>query len=232
MSRTFIIWLDSTLLLLFILLLSPRMTGLSLHEILGLTIFIPTVIHILLAWSWIRNSVRNLFKTTQRNKINFILNSILFTLMMIEVISGIGISQVALPFIDLTTINDKAWRALHNLTLNFTMLFVGLHIALNWDWIASAFRKRFSQTSQVLVHIAPGFSTAVSRTATIIIAVGIIAYAIYILLGPPTLNRIYEQDEIARFTPTAGHGIGQFTGEAFLIALVAYVARRWLRVGL
>jgi hypothetical protein len=59
-----------------------------------------------------------------------------------------------------------------------------------------------------------------------------VAGVVLILLGPPTMARGYHQDEIARFAPTAGHGVGQFLGESFLVGLVAYVGRRWLRVRL
>lgn len=51
-------------------------------------------------------------------------------------------------------------------------------------------------------------------------------------VGPPSLARVYRQDEIARFHPTVGHGVGQFLGETFLLVLVACVARRWLKVRL
>src|SRR5262249_43407583 len=145
--RRFIICLDSMLLIVFILLLSPRLTGLALHEVLGFIFFIPLIIHLLIAWPWIQNSTRKFFKTTTgRTRFNFILNCILFILVIIELVSGSFISQVALPFLGVNTINDRLWRSVHNLTLNFTVVFAGIHIALNWGWIVSAFKKRLSNT--------------------------------------------------------------------------------------
>ena len=67
--------------------------------------------------------------------------------------------------------------------------------------------------------------------AILLLAAGVAGLA-FLVLGPPTLARGYQQDEIARFAPRFGHGFGQLLGESVLVGLVAYVARRWLRVHL
>src|SRR5678809_1654348 len=105
--RRFIICLDTALLIIFILLLSPRLTGLPLHEVLGVIFFIPIVIHLLIAWPWIQNATRKFFKTvSNRTRFNFFLNAILFILVITELLSGFVISQVALPGLGIKTIND------------------------------------------------------------------------------------------------------------------------------
>ena len=125
--RRCIVYLDATLLVIFVLLLSPRMTGLALHEILGLIFFIPIIIHLLIAWPWIQNVTRRFFKTANRRTLfNFFLNAILFILVITELVSGFIISQVVLPNLGINTINDRTWRSVHNLPLNFVVLFTGL----------------------------------------------------------------------------------------------------------
>ena len=230
--RKFIIGLDTALLVIFILLLSPRLTGLALHEILGLIFFIPIIVHLLIAWPWIQNSTRKFFKTaTRRTRFNFFLNTILFILVITELISGFFISQVVLPDLGLNTINDRSWRTLHNGTLNFTVLFLGLHVAVNWSWIVSAFKRRFSKP-QSNKRFSPGIITAAFRICIVIIAAGIVASVLYGILGQPSGERLYVQNEIARFKPTLGHGIVQILGETLLIALYVLVARKWLRIKL
>jgi hypothetical protein len=141
--RRFIVCLDTTLLIIFILLLSPRMTRLALHEALGFIFFILIIIHLLIAWPWIHNVTRKFFNTaSRRTRFNFFLNSVLFILVITELVSGLTISEVVLPGLGINTINDRSWRAVHNLPLNFVMLFAGLHIAMNWGWIIAAFKKR------------------------------------------------------------------------------------------
>ena len=231
--RKFIICLDTTLLIIFILLLSPRLTGLPLHEVLGFIFFIPLIIHLLIAWPWIQNSTSKFFKTaTLRTRFNFFLNSIFFILAITELVSGLFISQVVLPDLGIKTINDRTWRFVHNVTLNFTVLFAGLHIAINWGWIVSVFKKRLSIAQQSNKVFSPKFMTVLLRISILILATGVVALLLYSIVGKPSLQRLYNHNEIARFTPTPGHGMGQFFGEAFLIALYVFVARKWLRIRL
>jgi len=72
----------------------------------------------------------------------------------------------------------------------------------------------------------------IARVVCLCVAAAVIAAVPYFLLGPPSPAREYRRNEIARFSPTAGHGIGQLAGEGLLLVGVAYVGRRWLRIRL
>jgi len=231
--RRFIVFLDTTLLIIFILLLSPRMTGLPLHEVLGIIFFIPIIIHLLIAWPWIQNTTRRLFKTaTRRTQFNFLLNTILFILLITELVSGFVISQVVLPNLGINTINDRSWRSAHNLPLNFVVLFAGFHIAINWRWIVAAFKKRSINSKQSKALFSVKFMSILMRIGILLLATSLVSFALYTILGEPSITRLYSQNEIARFNPSLGHGIVQFFGEAFLLAIVAFIARKWLRIRL
>lgn len=231
--RRFIICLDTALLVIFILLLSPRMTGLAMHEVLGFIFFIPIVIHLLIGWPWIQNVTRKFFKTTnRRTRFNFFLNTILFILVVTELVSGFIISQVILPKIGISTINDRAWRSVHNLPLNFVVLFTGLHIAINWAWIVAAFKKRSINSKQNKELFPASFMSILMRIGILLLATSLILFLLYRIIGEPSITRLYPGNEIARFTPSLGHGLVQLFGEAFLIAIVAFIARNWLRIRL
>ena len=231
--RRFIVFLDTTLLIIFILLLSPRMTGLPLHEVLGFIFFIPIIIHLLIAWPWIQETTGKFFKTaSRRTKVNFFLNSVLFILMIVELVSGSVISQVVLPNLGIDTINDRSWRSAHNLPLNFVVLFAGLHIAINWEWIVAALKRRTNIPKEGKASLSPKFMSILMRIGILFLAISLISLALYGMLGEPSPKRLYGDNEIARFTPSLGHGLLQLSGEAFLVAIVAFVARKWLRVRL
>jgi hypothetical protein len=73
----------------------------------------------------------------------------------------------------------------------------------------------------------------VFRAAVIVLSASAIAGAAFLWLGRPALAREYHvRNEVARFAPTVGHGLLQFGGETFLLILIAYIGRRWLRVRL
>ena len=231
--RKLIICLDTSLLIILILLLSPRMTGLPLHEVLGFIFLVPLMIHLLIAWPWIQSTAKKFFKTaSKRTQINFILNTILFILVITELVSGFTISQVLLVKLGFKTINDRTWRSVHNLTLNYTVLFAGLHIAINWGWIGSVFKKHLRIPNQYNWGFSLKIRTMLVRISILILVTSFISLVLYGIIGKPSFARLYNQNEIARFHPTLGHGIGQFFGEVLLVAIVAFIARKWLRVRL
>jgi len=148
-----------------------------------------------------------------------------------ELVSGFIISQVVLPGLGIKTINDRSWRAVHNVPLNFVVLFAGLHIAVNWGWIASVFKKRLRIPMQSNISSLK-IQAIFGRISILILATGFVSLVWYSVIGKPSIARLYNHDEIARFHPSVGHGLVQFLGEAFLIAIVAFIARKWLRIRL
>jgi hypothetical protein len=133
--------LDFALLVLLLLLFSPRLTGLPMHEWLGLALGLPLLLHLLLSWRWIATATTGVLRRSSlRSRINYLLNALLFILVVIEIVSGGMISAVAVPALGIATVNDRSWRALHNLGLNWTLLVIGLHVAMNWATLLRALR--------------------------------------------------------------------------------------------
>lgn len=140
--------IDVALFGVILLLLSPRLTGLPVHEWLGLAVGVPVVVHLLLSWSWISRAT--LFVPTRpgwRHRINYVLNWLLFALMVLEILSGVVISVVALPALGISTVEDGAWRLLHNRFLNFLVLLTGIHIAMNWNALRVGLKRWLVRTA-------------------------------------------------------------------------------------
>jgi hypothetical protein len=144
MSRTaFALWLDVLLLLLFLLIQSPRITGVAAHEIIGIAIAVPLLLHMLLSWHWIISKAKRLFANgSLRTRINYAINVGLFLAMVLVIVSGIMVSRVVLPWAGMPTIYDGDWFELHDSTSNVLFVAVGLHLAMNWGWVLAALRRR------------------------------------------------------------------------------------------
>jgi len=143
MSRLALV-VDVVLLAVVLSLFSPRATGLPLHEWIGLGLFGIILVHLLLSWAWIATSTRRIFAPGhRRTRINLALNWLLFVLVLVEVVSGVMISRVALPAFGVATVEDGTWRALHNQTLNWTLLVLGVHIAMNWQALIRGVQRYF-----------------------------------------------------------------------------------------
>ena len=66
---------------------------------------------------------------------NLALNTALFIAMAVVIVSGLVISQVALPALGVATIDDRTWRSTHNNWTDVVLVLVCAHVAMNWRWI-------------------------------------------------------------------------------------------------
>jgi hypothetical protein len=234
-GKVYMLLLDIFLFACLILLLSPFSTGLSGHEFLGIIFFLPVILHLLFSWSWIKRSTRLfLVQSGWRERFNYFLNLSLFVFVVLEILSGLIVSQVLVPSIGIKTINDGAWRELHKQVSVGIVILISLHISLNWQRIVSYFRKKIS--SAVIKNTGQSYSLILKKQAVrfslIIFAAVIITSLGYLVLGAPVMSRVYTENEIARFKLNPISGTAQVIGSIISISILAYISWRWLRVRL
>jgi len=68
-------------------------------------------------------------------------------------ISGILISEVAMPALGVKLPLGFAWRRLHDLSANIFLVLLGLHTALHWGWVVTTFSKYLVQPITKLVSV-------------------------------------------------------------------------------
>jgi predicted PurR-regulated permease PerM len=233
------ICIDILLFVGFVLVFSPRMTGLALHEITGLVLFLPAVLHLLFSWPWITKSFRPLWNRAGWNKwFNYLLNVGLFLLFAIELVSGIAISHSVLPYFGIETINDRVWRSVHNLVSDGIVVAITLHIALNWPRIKSYFikfmpggRKKTKNRKPIL--LSQLMKRGLLRTFMICLAVTIIGAIVYLALGAPNKNRINTENDMLRLQQNIiPGGVAQVTGVIIVMIILVYMAHRYLKLKL
>lgn len=135
-------WIDIALFLMFIVDMNTHLTGIAVHEWLGILFGGSLIYHILLHWEWISNATRKLFgKLPTIQRIRYVADLALFAMMVIVVASGILISRDALPAVGITATGSRFWSGLHHVTSNMVIVLVGLHIALSWSWLVNAWSR-------------------------------------------------------------------------------------------
>jgi membrane protein implicated in regulation of membrane protease activity len=83
------------------------------------------------------------------------------------------------------------------------------------------------------VSLAPTWRHAAVRSLMLCVALVLVAGVMYLMLGAPTAARIVRQNEIARFAPRGVvNALGEFMGQAGLVVLAAFIARRVVKVRL
>ena len=130
----------------FLIAMDPHSSGIPVHEWLTLAALAAILIHLLLNWDWLAQVTRRLFSgTSARSRINYVLNWLLFIDGILIMLSGILISEAAMPALGLQLPMNFAWRQLHDMSANIFLIILGLHTALHWNWIANTFKTLLFQ---------------------------------------------------------------------------------------
>jgi hypothetical protein len=136
--------LDIGTFLAFLITMDPHFSGLAIHEWLSLALAGTIIVHLLLNWDWIVNVTKRLFvKATNGARVNYVLNWLLFIDGILIMLSGIMISESAMPALNIVLPMNFAWRRLHDMSANIALLIMGLHLAMHWNWIVTTFKRVF-----------------------------------------------------------------------------------------
>ena len=140
--------LDIILALSFLALMSVNLTGLLTHEWLGIALMVVVIVHLLSQWDWTISSSRSfVLRLTQRVRLTYVLNWLLFISAVLVFFSGLVISENALPSLGLSigprggTPTFGFWHQLHTLTADAVLVLAAIHLGLNWRWVVSAFKQ-------------------------------------------------------------------------------------------
>lgn len=153
--------LDIIMAFVFVLFFNKRVLGgLAFHEIAGIAIAAVFFTHVLLNWSWVKKVTVRLFDRNLpfKTKLGYFLNVLLLISMAFIIISGILVSKVVFPNIDIG--NDR-WFEMSHITISFLVLIlVAIHVGLHWNWIMNVFKKVFSiKASKTIVSLLVKFAT-------------------------------------------------------------------------
>lgn len=148
--------LDAGILGAFLVALEPGLTGIAVHEWFSAALAGTLVVHILLHWKWVVGVVKQYFKKLLHvSRLQLALDILLFASFVTVMTSGLMVSRTILPALGLQLARNEAFRSLHSLSANATILLVGLHFALNWGWVVGAVKRHVIAPVRGLFARAP-----------------------------------------------------------------------------
>ncbi|WP_394236382.1 DUF4405 domain-containing protein [Niallia oryzisoli] len=134
--------LDIMMAITFVLFFNKRVLGgLAFHEIAGLVIGGVFFIHVLLNGRWVKNVTLKLFdsKLPFKVKLNYLLNLLLLVTMAFVIISGIFISRVVFPNVNIG--NEQWFKVTHMSVSYLALVLVAIHVGLHWNWVVNTFKN-------------------------------------------------------------------------------------------
>ena len=118
---------------------NPHLTGNTIHEWLGVSLAAGIITHLLLNWNWIVNVTKNFFKKLfHESRLNYVINLMFFIAMTGSLFSGLLISKDVMSTLGIQLNVSGAWKMLHSLTSDASVLILGLHVAMHWKWIVNS----------------------------------------------------------------------------------------------
>jgi hypothetical protein len=134
--------IDILMAVTFVLFFNKQVLGgLTFHEIAGLAIAAVFFTHVLLNSQWVKKVTVKLFdrKLPVKTKFGYVLNLLLLITMAFIIISGIFISKVVFPNIN---IDNERWFQVTHISISFLVLIlVAAHVGLHWKWVVNVFKN-------------------------------------------------------------------------------------------
>ncbi len=137
--RSLINWLiDGLALVGFLISFSLDITGLALHEWLGIAVGAVCLLHLVLHWDWVKKVTRKFFTgVSWRSRLNYLIDGFLMSGFTVILFTGLVISD----WLNLALTYYDVWRSVHVFVSVATLLLLVLKIALHARWIVTTFKR-------------------------------------------------------------------------------------------
>lgn len=152
--------LDVIMTVILVLLFNSHVFAMTFHEVAGLFIGSLFVIHCLLNKKWIAAITTKFFSKSLAPRIRFgyIIDLLLVISFLFIIISGIRTSQVLFPM--LADGKDSPWRNVHHFFAAVSIILVGIHLGLHWDFVSNMFKKMLRIPQKVSKPLSIALLTA------------------------------------------------------------------------
>jgi len=158
--------LDLTVFAIVVSAANPVLTGITLHEWLGVVLIVPALVHLIANWEWVARAVSAFFgriRTVAR--INLVVDAALFVSVIGVTLSGFMVIPGLASALGLQA--ATLWHPVHLITSNLTVALTLLHFALHWQWVTGVARRMVSAPSVASrIPVPAHVPAATSRPAT------------------------------------------------------------------
>lgn len=135
-------WIDIAIFIGFMVAMEPRSTGITIHEWFTVSAAGTLIVHFVLHWDWfVRLTSRFFAKLFHSSRLNYLIAMAIFFGFTSIMVSGLMISEHFLPTLGLHPAARHAWKRIHELAANLTLVLVAVHVALRWEWVQAAFLR-------------------------------------------------------------------------------------------
>lgn len=195
--------LDIVILLGFLVSFFLNLTGLAVHQWLGIAVFLGIMMHLVNHWDWVKSVFSRFFrKTSSRARIYALIDGLLLYGFVMIIETGLVIST----WFNLNLTNYEVWLDIHIYSSITTLILAVLKIGLHWRWIVKTAIKIFTPeprlASQVLTTV-PQVSAVSRRDFLVTMGLVGLGSALAISNVLPALKKVEASTEVAQSSESA-----------------------------
>ena len=136
---------DAVALVVYLAAANPALTGVAVHEWLGIGVFVVFFVHAVQHAGWVADTVRTALSSPAPARVaNLALDALILAAFMVVTVSGLLISGAVLPAFGLYADGYYFWDPLHAIAAKALLALLLVHVVVHWKWIYSFFKKRGS----------------------------------------------------------------------------------------
>ena len=153
--------IDAVALAVCLVALNPALTGIGLHEWIGLGLFAVFVVHVALHVDWVADA----FHTARANPSivrtgNLVLDVLVLAAFVACTASGLMVSGDVLRAFGWYAQGYYFWDPLHAASAKVLLALLLVHVVVHWRWVAQALRRNAGPRKRGGSSDGPGESTA------------------------------------------------------------------------
>lgn len=196
-------FLDVVILLGFLVSFFLNLTGLAVHQWLGVAVFLGILFHLVNHWDWVKRVFSRFFgKTSGRARVYALIDGLLLYGFVMIIETGLVIST----WFNLNLTNYEVWLDIHIYSSIATLLLAVLKVGLHWRWIVKTAARIFNpapkHNPQVLTP-APQAATVSRRDFLVTMGLVGVGSAIAISNVLPSLKRVDAASTLVETTDAA-----------------------------
>jgi len=144
--------LDLTVFAIVVAAANPAITGITLHEWLGIVLVVPALVHLVVNWEWVtRATAAFIGRIRTVAKVNLIVDAGLFVAVVGVTLSGFLVIPGLAASLGLQA--STSWHVVHLVSSDLTVAFTLTHFALHWKWVATVVRRMIAPPSMPPVRV-------------------------------------------------------------------------------
>jgi hypothetical protein len=202
--------LDVIILSGFLISFFLNLTGLAVHQWLGVALFLGIMFHMVNHWDWVKSVFSKFFgKVSARARIYALIDGLLLYGFVMIIETGLVIST----WFNLNLTNYETWLDIHIYSSIATLLLAVLKVGLHWRWIVKTAGKIFKPAPRPVPQVlAPVPQTAGVSRRDFLVTMGLVGLGSALAISNvlPALKKVEASTEVAQSSdPTSTTAVTQ-----------------------